>query len=63
MITIGDAFVTKDSHKAYKVIDKHHMFEGVWKCYPADKEPPYKDNLVDCFAGEFIEQCIQLTNN
>jgi hypothetical protein len=56
---IGKEFLTRDSKKAYRVIDGHHMFGGVWKCYPADKEPPYKPNLIESFSTEFIEQSLK----
>ena len=56
---IGTIFTTTESKKTYVVIEAHHMFEGTWKCYPADKEPPYKPNLIDCFSIEFINKCIK----
>lgn len=56
---IGTIFTTPDSKKSYKVISSHKMFEDVWLCYPAEKEEPYKPNLIDCFSTEFILKSIQ----
>lgn len=51
---IGTIFTTPNSKKSYKVIGAHNMFEEVWLCYPAEKDEPYKINLIDCFTTEFI---------
>lgn len=51
---IEEKFTTLNSRKDYKVIEKHKDFEDVWRCYPADKELPYKESLIDCFSTEFI---------
>ena len=56
---IGTKFTTPQSGKTYVVIEQHRMFNDTWKCYPADKEQPYKPNLIDCFSTEFIEQAIK----
>jgi hypothetical protein len=56
---IGIVFTTLHSKKQYKVIEKHRMFEDVWGCYPAEKEPPYKQTLVECFGTEFINECLK----
>lgn len=60
---IGKTFKTPHSKKDYKVIEKHHMFNGVWKCYPLEKEPPYKQTLIDCFSTEFIEKNLKQDND
>lgn len=54
---IGVKFTTTESKKAYVVIEAHHMFNDVWKCYPVEKQPPYKPNLIDCFSTDFINKC------
>lgn len=59
MIQIGVTFTTKDSQKDYIIIEKHKDFDDVWRCYPKDKEPPYKPNLIDCFSIDFIEKCLE----
>ena len=56
---IGTKFTTLDSKKDYRVIERHKIFEDTWKCYPADKEAPYKQNLIDCFSTDFIEDCLK----
>jgi len=60
---IGITFTTPQSHKRYVVIEAHSMFDATWKCYPADKEPPYKPNLIDCFSTEFIESATVVCAN
>ena len=55
---IGTIFTTPESKKTYVVIEAHHMFDDVWKCYPFGKEQPYKPNLIDCFSTEFINNNI-----
>ena len=54
---IGTKFTTPNSNKTYVVIEAHHMFDDTWRCYPADKEPPYKPTLIDCFSTDFINKC------
>jgi hypothetical protein len=51
---IGIVFITPNSKKSYRVISEHDLFKGVWHCYPADKDQPYKPGLIDCFTTEFI---------
>lgn len=59
---IGVKFTTTESKKEYVVIEAHHMFKDTWRCYPADKQPPYKPNLIDCFSIEFINKCLNRFN-
>ena len=54
---IGIIFTTPNSKKTYIVIEAHHIFNDAWKCYPAEKEPPYKPTLIDCFSTDFINKC------
>lgn len=56
---IGTKFTTLNSKKNYKVIEKHKVFADVWRCYPADKEPPYKQPLIDCFSTDFIKDSLK----
>lgn len=56
----GKTFTTPNSKKAYIVIEEHKMFKDTWRCYPAEKEPPYKPNLIDCFSTEFIERAMEV---
>ena len=60
---IGTKFTTPQSKKDYVVIGHHHMFKEVWKCYPAEKEPPYKSNLIECFTEDFIQKALEDENN
>jgi hypothetical protein len=60
---IGTKFTTLESKKEYRVIEKHKMFEGVWRCYPANQEAPYKQPLIDCFSTDFIEDCLKQKEN
>lgn len=60
---IGKAFTTPQSKKDYKVIEKHPRFNGVWRCYPLEKEAPYKQTFIDCFSTEFIEKNLKQDNN
>ena len=55
---IGTKFTTPQSKKEYVVIQHHHMFKEVWKCYPAEKDPPYKPNLIECFSEDFIQKAL-----
>ena len=57
---IGTIFTTPESKKTYTVIEEHPMFKDTWRCYPAEKEPPYKPNLIDCFSTEFIERSVRI---
>jgi hypothetical protein len=54
----GIIFTTTHSNKKYVILEPHHMFEDIWKCYPADKPPPHKATLIDCFSTDFITECI-----
>lgn len=56
---IGTKFTTLHSRKEYIIVQKHRMFDDVWGCYPAEKEPPYKQNLIECFGTEFINECLK----
>jgi len=58
-MTLGLKFTTLNSRKDYKIIEKHKMFEDVWRCYPAEKEGPYKQNLIECFSTDFINECLK----
>jgi hypothetical protein len=55
----GKKFTTYGSKKPYIVIEEHKVFKDVWRCYPANKETPYKQNLIDCFSTDFINDCIK----
>lgn len=55
----GTKFTTYGSKKEYVVIEPHKIFKDTWRCYPADKEPPYKQPLIDCFSTDFIQDCIK----
>ena len=59
---IGIVFTTLHSGKEYRIIEKHRIFEDVWRCYPAEKDPPYKQSLIDCFGTEFIKECLNKEN-
>lgn len=56
---IGTTFITPNSKKNYKVIEKHKIFQDVWRCYPVNQEPPYKQNLIDCFSTDFIKDALK----
>ena len=56
---IGTKFTTMNSRKDYKIIEKHKIFKDVWRCYPANQEPPYKQHLIDCFSTDFIDDCLK----
>lgn len=60
---IGILFTTLESRKDYRVIEKHKIFKDVWRCYPADKEAPYKQHLIDCFSTDFIKDCLKEKQN
>jgi hypothetical protein len=57
----GQTFTTTHSKKQYLVIEKHKVFKDVWRCVPTFKlqGPPYKSSLIQCFATDFIEECLQ----
>ena len=60
---IGKTFTTPHSKKDYKVIEQHPRFKSVWRCYPLEKEPPYKQTFIDCFSEEFIEKNLKQEDN
>lgn len=56
----GVKFTTTHSKKEYLVIEKHKVFKDVWRCIPTYNlvGPPYKGNLIQCFADDFIQECL-----
>jgi hypothetical protein len=58
MITPGTKFKTIQSNKEYLIIEKHKVFNGVWRCIPTYRlEMPYKKSLIQCFSEDFITDC------
>lgn len=56
---VGTKFITLNSKKNYKVIEKHKVFKDVWRCYPINQEAPYKQHLIDCFSTDFIKDSLK----
>jgi hypothetical protein len=56
----GQKFTAQPSGKEYLIIEKHKVFNDVYRCVPTYKlvGPPYKGNLIQCFSTDFIEECL-----
>jgi hypothetical protein len=62
---IGTKFIS--NKKEYTVIQKHKVFEGVWRCYPTTYKMPkrpykrevqYMQELIKCFGEDYIKEKI-----
>jgi len=61
---IGKKFTAQPSGKEYLIIEKHKVFNDVYRCIPTYKVvTPYKANLIQCFADDFIQECLNQQDN
>lgn len=58
MITKGTTFRTIQSNKEYLILEKHKVFDGVWRCIPTYKLDLQKhQSRIQCFSEDFIKDC------
>jgi len=62
---VGEKFTATHSKKEYLIIEKHKVFNDVYRCVPTYKliGPPYKGSLIQCFSTDFIQECLNQPQN